>query len=45
VSRSGPEYLELELTESSIMKNADFAAGVLNRLKGMGINISIDDFD
>jgi diguanylate cyclase (GGDEF)-like protein len=39
-----PEYLELELTESSIMKNADLAAGVLNRLKGMGINISIDDF-
>ncbi len=39
-----PEYLELELTESSIMKNEDVAAGVLNRLKGMGINISIDDF-
>jgi diguanylate cyclase (GGDEF)-like protein len=39
-----PEYLELELTESSIMKNADFAAGVLYRLKDMGINISIDDF-
>jgi len=39
-----PEHLELELTESSIMRNADFAAGVLNRLKVMGINISIDDF-
>jgi diguanylate cyclase (GGDEF)-like protein len=38
------EYLELELTESSIMKNEDLAAGVLNRLKSMGINISIDDF-
>ena len=39
-----PEHLELELTESSIMRNSDFAAGVLNRLKAMGINISIDDF-
>jgi len=26
------------------MQNAEFAAGVLNRLKSMGINISIDDF-
>ena len=39
-----PKYLELEITESSIMRNADLAANVLNRLKGMGINISIDDF-
>ena len=36
--------LDLELTESSIMQNSEFAAGVLNRLKSMGINISIDDF-
>ncbi|MFN2531333.1 MAG: EAL domain-containing protein [Pyrinomonadaceae bacterium] len=39
-----PQYLDLELTESSIMKNAEFAADVLNRMKRMGINISIDDF-
>ena len=39
-----PQHLELELTESSIMRNSEFAAGVLNRLKVMGINISIDDF-
>ncbi len=39
-----PKYLELELTESSIMQNAEFAAGMLNQLKSMGINISIDDF-
>jgi diguanylate cyclase (GGDEF)-like protein len=39
-----PKYLELELTESSIMQNAEFAAEMLNRLKSMGINISIDDF-
>ena len=39
-----PRYLELELTESSIMQNAEFAAEMLGRLKNMGINISIDDF-
>ncbi len=39
-----PKYLELELTESSIMQNAEFAARMLTRLKSMGINISIDDF-
>ena len=31
-----PNYLELELTESSIMQNAEFAAGMLNRLKSRG---------
>jgi diguanylate cyclase (GGDEF)-like protein len=39
-----PKYLELELTESSIMQDAEFAAGMLIQLKNMGINISIDDF-
>jgi EAL domain-containing protein (putative c-di-GMP-specific phosphodiesterase class I) len=39
-----PQHLELELTESSIMQNAELAANVLNRLRAMGVNISIDDF-
>ena len=39
-----PQYLELELTESSIMQNAELAANVLSRLKSMGIYCSIDDF-
>ncbi|HET9527222.1 MAG TPA: EAL domain-containing protein, partial [Pyrinomonadaceae bacterium] len=39
-----PGHLELELTESAIMQNAEFAAGVLTRWKNMGIKISIDDF-
>ena len=39
-----PANLELELTESSVMQDADFASGVLSRLKSMGIKISIDDF-
>jgi diguanylate cyclase (GGDEF)-like protein len=39
-----PEYLELELTESSIMTNAEAAIDVLTRLQTMGVMISIDDF-
>lgn len=38
------ELLELEITESVIMQNPDFAVSVLNELKDLGIHISIDDF-
>jgi diguanylate cyclase (GGDEF)-like protein/PAS domain S-box-containing protein len=36
--------LELEVTESSVMKNAETAINTLRELKAMGIKISIDDF-
>lgn len=39
-----PLYLELELTESTIMTNDDQTTMLLHRLKGMGINLAIDDF-
>lgn len=39
-----PHFLELELTESSIMKNAESAVVMLDKLKTMGVKISIDDF-
>jgi diguanylate cyclase (GGDEF)-like protein len=39
-----PRLLELELTESSIMKNAESAVVMLDKLKTMGVKISIDDF-
>ncbi|MFN2455530.1 MAG: EAL domain-containing protein [Pyrinomonadaceae bacterium] len=39
-----PRYLELELTESSIMKDSERAIRTLHELKEMGIKLSIDDF-
>lgn len=39
-----PEILELELTESAIIKNLDMAVGTLRDLRDRGFNISIDDF-
>jgi diguanylate cyclase (GGDEF)-like protein len=39
-----PEYLDLELTESSIMSNAQATIDVLTKLKAMDVTISIDDF-
>jgi diguanylate cyclase (GGDEF)-like protein/PAS domain S-box-containing protein len=39
-----PRYLELELTESSLMQHPDSSAGVLHALKDMGVQIAIDDF-
>jgi diguanylate cyclase (GGDEF)-like protein/PAS domain S-box-containing protein len=39
-----PECLELEMTESSIMGNAEQTLITLNRLKKMGVRLAIDDF-
>jgi diguanylate cyclase (GGDEF)-like protein/PAS domain S-box-containing protein len=39
-----PRYLEIELTESSIMHDSELGIRTLNRLKEMGIRLSIDDF-
>jgi diguanylate cyclase (GGDEF)-like protein len=39
-----PRFLELELTESSIMSNADATIEVLSKLQSMGVAISVDDF-
>ena len=36
--------LELELTESALMANAEHTSAVLTRLRELGISISIDDF-
>jgi EAL domain-containing protein (putative c-di-GMP-specific phosphodiesterase class I) len=39
-----PKYLKIELTESAIMENPDFAVGILNQMRQAGIHIYIDDF-
>ena len=39
-----PRWLELELTESSIMKDPEEAIEKLHELKMMGIRVAIDDF-
>ena len=39
-----PTYLQLELTESLLLSNADVMFDVLRDLKGMGLKLVIDDF-
>jgi len=40
----GPQYLELELTESLLLANADVTLSVIQELKAMGLTLVIDDF-
>ena len=37
-------YLELELTESLIMKDIELAVATMKELQGLGLQLSIDDF-
>ena len=39
-----PCYLELELTESVLMQDANGTASVLKTLKAMGVRLALDDF-
>jgi diguanylate cyclase (GGDEF)-like protein/PAS domain S-box-containing protein len=39
-----PQYLELELTESLLLSNADTMFSVLQDLRAMGLKLAIDDF-
>ena len=39
-----PDYLEIEITESDIMEDAESAIATLNELKAEGIKLSVDDF-
>jgi diguanylate cyclase (GGDEF)-like protein len=43
-TRLDPERLELELTETSIMENADSAVALLTEIRKLGIGVAIDDF-
>jgi EAL domain-containing protein (putative c-di-GMP-specific phosphodiesterase class I) len=42
--RITPNHLELELTESIIMRDAETTVDILERLHDMGFRLSIDDF-
>ncbi len=39
-----PKYLELELTESLLLNNADVMFSILQDLRAMGVKLAIDDF-
>ncbi|WP_243652477.1 bifunctional diguanylate cyclase/phosphodiesterase [Novosphingobium sp. PhB165] len=39
-----PERLELEITESLLLRRPDKAAQVINRLRELGVRIALDDF-
>lgn len=39
-----PKYIELEITESIAIEEADYVIDVLNKLKELGVSIAIDDF-
>ena len=43
-TRLDPTLLNIELTESTIMQNAEEAIKTLHELKEMGIKLSVDDF-
>jgi diguanylate cyclase (GGDEF)-like protein len=39
-----PRYLELELTESAVMQDAESSVQIMRRLSDLGVRISVDDF-
>lgn len=44
VNKADPSKIELEITESLIMENADQSIRIMKRLKDMGFALAIDDF-
>ena len=44
VAEDGGAALEIEITESVIMENADRNVAMLNDIRAHGVNVSIDDF-
>jgi EAL domain-containing protein (putative c-di-GMP-specific phosphodiesterase class I) len=43
-TRLNPRYLELELTESVLMQNAQASTSALSGLKSIGVRLAVDDF-
>ncbi|HEY0048204.1 MAG TPA: EAL domain-containing protein, partial [Pyrinomonadaceae bacterium] len=44
ITKIRPSTLKLEITESTAMENAERSMQILNRLKELGVQLSIDDF-
>ncbi|WP_163834897.1 putative bifunctional diguanylate cyclase/phosphodiesterase [Spartinivicinus ruber] len=44
ISQLPPQLLELEITETMLMHDINFAIKELNQVKALGVSISIDDF-
>jgi diguanylate cyclase (GGDEF)-like protein len=43
-TRLAPQHLELELTETVLMENAESTMAMLQALKSLGVKIAVDDF-
>jgi diguanylate cyclase (GGDEF)-like protein/PAS domain S-box-containing protein len=39
-----PEFLELEITESQVMRQGEASVALLNEIAAMGIHLAVDDF-
>ncbi len=43
-TRLAPDWLELEITETTLMQDVNFASDCLRQLRHLGVHISMDDF-
>lgn len=43
-TKMDPTYLEIEITENSVMQNTEDCIRTMNTLRDMGVSLSIDDF-
>lgn len=43
-SNVNPKYIELEMTEQTVMENVELAATILEKIKATGVQLSIDHF-
>lgn len=39
-----PACLQLDITESVLMRDAELSSGILQQLKGLGVQLAVDDF-
>ncbi len=43
-SRLNPQFMSLEITESSVMRDVEYAIDTLQAFKDLGIQVAVDDF-